>query len=195
MAADYSGSTVGSDALLVVGPGGGGAISAAVKSGARVLGIGLDAADANAFLPIKVGMARREYIGDYFEPFGAGSPFTGISPAETRNRDPHEMPVVTESANVFSGGALAIAGGGSVVLTQLVPWRMDYSGEKMNVKRTFRCAARLTARLLGNMGAPASTPLLSYFGTPVRPDEQRYLSSYYLDKPEEWDDPYRFFRW
>lgn len=201
-AADYAEGTLGSDALLVVGPGGGSrlapgasAISPGIKSGARVLGIGLDAADANAFLPTKVAFARREYIGEYFEPFGAGSPFTGVSPAETRNRDPREMPLVSGGAKAVSDGALAIANGGSVVLTQLVPWQMDYSGEKMNVKRTFRCAARLTSRLLGNMGAPASTPLLSRFSTPVRTDEQRYLSGFYLDKPEEWDDPYRFFRW
>ena len=201
-APDYSEEALGKDMLLVVGPGGGSklapgakAISTAIQSGGRVLAIGLDAADANAFLPTKVAFARREYIGDYFEPFSPGSPFAGISAAETRNRDPREMPLVSGDAKVFSDGALAIASGGSVVLTQLVPWQMDYSGEKMNVKRTFRCAARLTSRLLGNMGAPASTPLLSHFSTPVRTHEQRYLSGLYLDQPEEWDDPYRFFRW
>jgi hypothetical protein len=25
--------------------------------------------------------------------------------------------------------------------------------------------------------------------------EQRWLKGFYLDVPEEWDDPYRFFRW
>jgi len=199
LAADYADRALANDALLVVGPGGGAklaasanALSAAIQSGARVLGIGLAAADANAFLPSKVAMVRREYIGDYFEPFGTGSPFTGVSPADTRNRDPREMPLVGDGV---SGGALGIVNGGSVVLTQLVPWQMDYSGEKMNVKRTFRCAARLTSRLLANMGAPASTPLLSRFSAPVRAGEQRYLSGLYLDQPEEWDDPYRFFRW
>ena len=26
-------------------------------------------------------------------------------------------------------------------------------------------------------------------------DEKRWLDGLYLDAPEEWDDPYRFFRW
>jgi hypothetical protein len=25
--------------------------------------------------------------------------------------------------------------------------------------------------------------------------ERRWLDGFYLDVPEEWDDPYRFFRW
>jgi len=25
--------------------------------------------------------------------------------------------------------------------------------------------------------------------------EKRWLDGLYLDEPEEWDDPYRFFRW
>jgi hypothetical protein len=190
-AADYAERALGRDTLLVVGPGAR-LVARYVKAGVRVLGIGLDAADAEALLPVKVAMVRREYIGDYFEPFGTGSPFTGVSPADTRNRDPREMPLVADGV---SAGALAIVDGGSVVLTQLVPWQMDYSGEKMNVKRTFRCAARLTSRLLANMGAAGPTALLSRFSNPVRTGEQRYLSGLYLDEPEEWDDPYRFFRW
>jgi len=36
--------------------------------------------------------------------------------------------------------------------------------------------------------------------TECRPDvvlrhQQRWLSAFYLDQPEEWDDPYRFFNW
>jgi hypothetical protein len=200
--ADFAESALGSDTLLVIGGGGrsklalsANAVSAGIKSGMRVVGIGLDEAEANVFLSTKVAITGREYFGDYFEPFAAGCPFTGISPGETRNRDPREMPLVSSGAMTVSDGALAIAGSGSVVLTQLVPWQMDYSGEKMNVKRTFRCAARLTSRLLSNMGAPAATPFLSRFSTPVREKEERYLSGFYLDKPEEWDDPNRFFRW
>ena len=65
----------------------------------------------------------------------------------------------------------------------------------MNVKRTFRCVARLSARLLANLGAAGHTPLLARFGSPAGGGEQRWLDGLYLDKPEEWDDPYRFFRW
>ena len=59
----------------------------------------------------------------------------------------------------------------------------------MNAKRTFRNLARMTARLLGNAGAEMSTPLLERFS---RGSGEGRL---YMDTPEEWDDPYRFFRW
>ena len=48
-------------------------------------------------------------------------------------------------------------------------------------------------------GGPAagSTPILARFRNPVEASaaEQRWLTGLYLDVPEEWDDPYRFFRW
>jgi hypothetical protein len=25
--------------------------------------------------------------------------------------------------------------------------------------------------------------------------QKRWLAGFYVDQPEEWDDPYRFFRW
>ena len=32
-------------------------------------------------------------------------------------------------------------------------------------------------------------------GSPVKAGERRWLDGLYLDAPEKWDDPYRFFRW
>jgi hypothetical protein len=52
------------------------------------------------------------------------------------------------------------------------------------------------ARLLANLGVACTTPLLDRFKNP--PDlatEKRWLAGLYVDTPEEWDDPYRFFRW
>ena len=200
--AAYDGGELSAGQVLVVGPGGGQklapkaeAIAGWLKSGGHVLAIGLDEQDANAFLPGKVGMSRREHIGAYFAPFGAGSPFAGISPAEVQNRDPRQLPLLSKGAAVVGGGVLAKAENANVVFSQLVPWQFDYSGEKMNVKRTFRRVACLTARLLGNMGAAGRTPLLARFAKPVGESEKRWLDGLYLDAPEEWDDPYRFFRW
>lgn len=47
------------------------------------------------------------------------------------------------------------------------------------------------------MQVASSTPILERFGKPVEAGkpESRWLNGLYLDKPEEWDDPYRFFRW
>jgi len=49
--------------------------------------------------------------------------------------------------------------------------------------------------LLANMNAECDTPILEYASSPPGPDEKRWLHGHYLDAPEEWDDPYRFFRW
>jgi len=50
---------------------------------------------------------------------------------------------------------------------------------------------------LANMGATGPTPLLERFHSP--PDtskaDKRWLKGLYMDVPQEWDDPYRFFRW
>jgi hypothetical protein len=47
------------------------------------------------------------------------------------------------------------------------------------------------------MGVAESTPILARFRSPVEvgKGDRRWLEGLYLDVPEEWDDPYRFFRW
>jgi hypothetical protein len=53
----------------------------------------------------------------------------------------------------------------------------------------------LVPRLAANLGAAVTTPVLGRFGRPAGAGERRWLDGLYLDVPEEWDDPYRFFRW
>jgi hypothetical protein len=65
----------------------------------------------------------------------------------------------------------------------------------MNVKRTFRHVSVLTMRLVANLGVSPPTRLLANFAKPVEDGEKRWLSGLYADVPQEWDDPYRFFRW
>ena len=45
------------------------------------------------------------------------------------------------------------------------------------------------------MGVAGITPLLERFRNPIgaTQSEKRGLAGPYLDVPEEWDDPYRFF--
>ena len=81
-------------------------------------------------------------------------------------------------------------------LCQLVPWQFDYRRE-YNLRRTFRRSSFLVTRLLANLGVAGRTPLLDHFDMPLtdgRP-EKRWSNGFYLDEPQEWDDPYRFFRW
>jgi hypothetical protein len=192
-----------SDRVLIVGPGGGEKLAGRasqvrdwLNAGGHMLAVGLDEANANACLPVPVRMKREEHIATFFEPSGPGSPLAGIGPADVHNRDPRELPLVVGGASALGDGVLAQAGNGRIVFCQLAPWQFE-PPRPMNVKRTFRRAACLLSRLLGNMGVGASTPLLARFRTPVEAagGEKRWLEGLYLDTPEEWDDPYRFFRW
>jgi hypothetical protein len=191
------------DCVLIVSPGGGQqlageakAIGAWLKAGGHLLALGLDEAEVNAFLPFKVAMKKQEHIAAYFEPPGWQSLLAGIGPADVHNHDPRMLPLISGGAKVFGNGILAQADNGNVIFCQLVPWQFE-SDKQMNLRRTFRTASRLVTRLAANLGAAGSTPLLARFSSPVpaTKTEQRWLEGFYLDVPQEWDDPYRFFRW
>jgi hypothetical protein len=190
--------------LLIVGPGGehkpaGHApeIASWLKAGGNLLAIGLNEEEASAFLPFKVGIKKGEHISAYFEASGTRSMLAGLGPADVHNRDPRELPLVTSGVPVVGNGVLAKADGINAIFCQLVPWRFEYENGQYNIKRTHRRVSFLMTRLLANMGARGSTPLLAHFLTPVDPAraEKRWLKGLYNDVPEEWDDPYRFFRW
>ena len=186
--------------MLRVGPGGGQTLAASaaeiagwLKAGGNLLAIGLDEQEANAFLPTKVSMKSAEYISAYFTPSDLDALTVGVGPADVHNRDVRQVPLVTGGAQPIGEGVLARGEGDNVVLCQLAPWTFDTSINSF--KRTFRCTSRLVSRLLANMGCEARTPLLARFSTPVGLKETRYLDGLYLDKPEVWDDPYRYFGW
>ncbi len=198
----YAKDELATDRVLIVGPGGGkelagdAALGKWLKEGGHVLALGLDGAEAETFLPSRVGMQKGEHIAAYFEPPGLKSLLAGIGPADVHNRDPRELPLATAGATILGNGVVAKADNANVVFCQLVPWQFDPK-KQMNLKRTFRRASGLVTRLAANMGAAGSTPLLARFRNPVEPSkrEERWLDGLYLDTPEEWDDPYRFFRW
>ena len=189
--------------VLVVGPGGGrklagdaAAIADWLKAGGNLLAVGLDEQQANAFLPLKVHMKEAEHISAYFEPFGFNSLFAGIGPADVHSREPRMLPLLSSGIKIIGDGVLASAKDFNIVFCQLAPWQFSRKGPQ-NVKRTFRRTSYLLARLLANIGVAGSTPVLERFGKPIdtSKEEKRWLEGLYLDVPEEWDDPYRFFRW
>jgi hypothetical protein len=199
----YEGGKLSPDQVLVVAPGGGGklagsapAVSEWLKAGGHLLLIGLDDAEAGAILPFKVTLKKAEHIAAFFEPAKRDSLLAGVGPADVHNRDPRGIYLVTGGATVIGNGVLAKAENANVVFCQLVPWQFDYS-KQYNVKRTYRRASFLVARLLADMGVAGSTPILARFASPVdaAKPEKRWLDGLYLDQPEENDDPYRFFRW
>lgn len=205
-AAGFAVDDYGKDALtpanvLIVGPEGGkrlagdaATIAAWLKSGGRVLAIGLNEAEAQAFLPGKVMMKRQEHISTYFDPPNMKSVMAGISPADLHNRDPRVLPLLRGGALILGNGVLAHSTDGHVTFCQIVPWHFDPT-RQMNLKRTFRRTSCAVTRLAANLGAASETPILGRFHEPALGAEERWSLGLYLDMPGEWDDPYRFFRW
>jgi hypothetical protein len=145
-------------------------------------------------LPLKVTTRRAEHIGTFFEAPKNSSPLLGIGPADVHNREPREMVLVSGGATVVGDGVVAYSDDGRIVLCQLAPWTFGGS-EQLNHRKTFRRSSFLVTRLVANAGASFSTPLIERFARPAAENEQRWLEGLYLDRPEEWDDPYRHFRW
>ena len=198
----YEGGHLSDDHVLIAGPGAvrqlrkhRAAIQTWLKDGGNVLMIGADEKDAQALPLIDVRMKKEEHIAAFFEPPGPESLFAGIAPADVHNRDPRDLFLVKDGAEVLGNGVLARTENANIVFCQLAPWQFDHK-KQYNAKRTYRRASFLISRLLANTGVSANTPILERFHKPVGIfSEKRWLDGLYLDTPEEWDYPYRFFRW
>jgi len=198
----YDGASPLVNHVLIVGPDGGKelaedapSIAEWLQADGNLLAIGLDEQQINDFLPLKVSTKQAEHISSCFEPFSYASLLTGIGTADVHSREPRNVPLLSKSATIVGDGILGKAENLNVVFCQLVPWQ--YDRQRQNTRRTFRRTSFCLTRLLANMGAAGSTPLLERFASPADPSktEKRWMNGFYLDEPEEWDDPYRFFRW
>ena len=197
----YNGGELASDQVLIVGPGGKtlathkDSVSSMLKAGGYLLAVGMTQEDADALMPFQVSINQAEHINSYFDPPGVNSLLAGVGPADVHNRGPRTIPLVTAGATITGNGVLAVAEQANVVFCQLVPWQFEYE-KNFGLKRTFRRSSFLVTRLLSNLGASSETPLLARLSRPVEDNESgRWLQGFYLDEPEEWDYPYRFFRW
>ena len=200
---NYTGGKLSSDQVLVLGPGSGrqwttskAAVADWLKSGGHVLAIGLEQADADALLPTPVSLKKVEHISAFFEPSSIRSALRGIGPADLHNRDPRDLSLIVSGAATIGDGVLATSKDGQVVFCQIIPWQFD-PAKQSNLKRTYRRASFAVSRLLANLGVASTSPILARFSAPVASSKQekRWTAGLYLEQPEEWDDPYRFFRW
>jgi hypothetical protein len=199
----YQGGKIPTNEILIAGPRGGRELASERKDidewlsgGGHLVALGFDQQDANALGMAQMGFTNAEHIAAFFPSSGLDALFQGVGPGDLHNRDPRELPLVAAGALRIGDGVLAKASERNVVFCQLVPWQFD-PGKQSNLKRTFRRTSYLVTRLLGNLGVTSATPILERFRTPDDPakSEKRWLTGLYLDSPEEWDDPYRFFRW
>ncbi|HMC27311.1 MAG TPA: hypothetical protein VKM56_05890, partial [Verrucomicrobiae bacterium] len=197
----YDGGKLLDDQVLVVGPGGEKELNKEriadwLNHGGTFLAIGLDQRAVNATLSIPVSFKTAEHISAFFESASINSVFRGIGPGDLHNRDPRELPFVSSGATAIGDGILATANNGKIVFCQIVPWQFDPT-QQSNLKRTYRRASFVLTRVLANLRVASASPIVARFHAPVEAanSEKRWLNGLYLDQPEEWDDPYRFFRW
>ena len=180
----YEGGRPAADAVLVVAAGGGkklaahaDALAGWIEAGGHVLALGLDAEEANAFLPMKVATKQSEHIAAWFEPFGRASPLAGVAPADVHNAAPRDVPLLTGAAAVGSG-VLGRLKGTNVVFFQFPPWTVTegLKGKpwtfgtdvvQRNLKRTYRRTSFCLSRLLAGMGVAGAPPVLERFAKPV----------------------------
>jgi hypothetical protein len=189
--------------VLILGPGAGReladrkrAIRDGLQTGGHLLAAGLDPTEIEGLIEVRVPMRKAEHIAAYFGPFSLDSAFAGISPADVHNRDPRLLPLLADPAQAIGDGVLGQLPGLNVVFCQLPQWQFAGSPQA-NLRRTHRRAAFLLNRILANLGVVADTPLLERLRTPLKEEakERRWSEGLYADTPQEWDDPYRFFRW
>jgi hypothetical protein len=159
-----------------------------------ILRVGTSQADSTNFWGL--GTRSQEYTHAMFPPPAFASPLAGIGPADVFCRAPRTLGLQHGGdALALGGGVLAASPTRLEVFCALAPWDFNHPGN-YGLKRTFRRTSSLLARLLGNLGVQGRTPLLRRWAVPPAAQEPgRWLAGLYLDTPEEWDDPYRFFRW
>ena len=198
----YEGDKLTADDVLILAHGYDSKLGAArqivadwLNGGGHLVAIGLDESEANSLLPFKVQMRSAEHISCYFDPPPDGSPFAGVGPADAHNRDPRNLLLITDGATLIGDGVFAFHEHPDVVFCQTPPW--EFQSTQVNIKRTWRRTSFALTRILANAGVQFETPILDRFSKPLDPGEHelRCLSGLYIDKPEAWDYPYRFFRW
>jgi hypothetical protein len=113
-----------------------------------------------------------------------------------------EIPSIKKTGNEsFYGpdGTLVIFRDGDknkdFIACQFRPDQINYE-ERPHMKLTYLKTMRLLRQLMTNAGLDSKSPLLADMETPVKAKQNpRWLDSYYINRPEAMDDPYRFQHW
>ena len=155
------------DSVLVVGPGASeiDGLEDAVQRGLRVLCLGLGEGEMPIVLPEGLGAEKRAEVSSRISDMTRPE-YTALSDAELHWKTKPEIAALT---GVGEGGNSALAviekGQGRVVLCQAAPWMFDWAN-KTYLRTTHRRNVYLVSRLLHNLGAQASCPLLERAAKP-----------------------------
>lgn len=206
---------LGENVLLVAGPGAEfpDDVSAAVARGVSLVCLGLGEEDLKRVLPGRIVEARenaapvqelppgrvavetRVTVPSLVEDFSTRA-LCGVSNAELHWRTVQLRLAALKPHG--RGGNEAIdcftIGRGTVVLCQAAPWMFDYVKQPY-LRTSYRRNLLLVSRLLSNLGADRPSPLVELLREEASPKADRWLHSYYVQKPEAVDDPYRYYRW
>ncbi len=163
------------------------------SKGGQILALGMNAEELKFLTAGEVLANNGEHIASYFESGNAGTWLEGIASADVHNRTASTIPLITGGAELIGDGVLAHKQG-AFTMCQLTPWKFD--PKLLGERRTFRKSTYLLSRLASNLGITSRSPIGENFGRPTDAGkDRRWLNGLYLDIPEEWDDPYRFFPW
>ena len=82
-----------------------------------------------------------------------------------------------------------------LILYQIRPDLIDFN-KRPHMKLSYLKTMRTLRQLLVNVGLNSASPLLKDLASPVKKKEApRWLDSYYVNRPEASDDPYRYQHW
>jgi hypothetical protein len=189
--------------VLVVGPGAGGrlasaraALDQAVRRGLVVVALKQTPDSLQGWLPFEP-IAKQEARTQW--PMPPGRWFAGLGPSDLHWRGWRETTLVGGPGVEPNVVSAVPHGEGAFVFCQVLPTDWDYADPyRVYLKRTHNRTAAMLSRLLANCGARSDVPTLNYLGRLVDPTDKatpRWIRSYYLDAPEQLDDPYRYNRW
>ena len=165
--------------LLVLGPG---ADAVATKSMAvratNVLSLGLSAKELKPVLPGGARVKRVKGYSQFAEKLDRPE-YAGVSNGELhwRTRLEYDAVQITDAPNANTSLVSLPHARGTTVLCQVAPWMFDYV-EKPYLRTTYRRNLFLVSRLLANLGASFTTPLIEKLSSPPQATSYRLPSSW-----------------
>ena len=182
--------------LLVIGPGSDAGPDAGM--GANVLCLGLSQEELERIAPDGVKFETETAYSSVIEDFSSPA-FRGLSNADIHWRTTLKLPLIQDTRSRSTPSLRAFSrSNGTLVLCQAAPWMFD-TEEKPYLRTTYWRSVYMVSRLLANLGARPESGILKRFARKGREDATAengpWLSSYYIQKPEAGDDPYRYYRW